>query len=54
LYDEDIKRNQQASKLASQKWVFDDLFSDHRIAKLRVADKYSGIAVQLMKEQIQQ
>lgn len=51
LYEDDIKKNAQASKIASQKWVLQDLFSDNRIAKLRVADKYSGIAVQLMRMQ---
>ena len=51
LYEDDIKKNTQASKIASQKWVLQDLFSDNRIAKLRVADKYSGIAVQLMRMQ---
>lgn len=54
LYEDDIKKNYQASKIASQKWVLQDLFSDNRIAKLRVADKYSGIAVQLMKLQLNQ
>lgn len=54
LYEDDIKKNQQASKIANSKWVIDDLFSDHRIAKLRVADKYSAIAVELMKMQLQE
>lgn len=52
LYEDDIKKNAQASKIASQKWVLEDLFSDNRIAKLRVADKYSSVVVQLMKLQM--
>lgn len=53
VYQDDIKKNQQASKIASQNSMLESLFTDSRIAKLRVADKYSGIAVQLMKQQLQ-
>ena len=53
LYQDDIKKNYEASKIASQRFVLQDLFSDNRIAKLRVADRYSAIAVQLMKMQSQ-
>ena len=54
LYQDDINKNQQAKKIASQGFTFNNFFDSTKIANLRVADKYSGIAVQLMKQQMKQ
>lgn len=55
IAQQDIKANQQAKKLASKKIDFSDFssyFSASTLSQLRVADKYSYIAIQLMKQQL--
>ena len=55
IAEQDIKANQQAKKLASQKFNYSDFssyFSPSTLSQLRVADKYSYVAIQLMKQQL--
>ena len=55
IAQQDIKANQQAKKVASQKITFNDFssyFSASTLSQLRVADKYSYIAIKLMQEQL--
>lgn len=57
IAEEDIKANQQAKKLANQKINYSDFssyFSASTLSQLRVADKYSYVAIQLMKQRLKQ
>lgn len=55
IAEQDIRANQQAKKLANKKinyYDFASYFSASTLSQLRVADKYSYVAIQLMKQQL--
>lgn len=55
IAEQDIMANQQAKKLANKKinyYDFASYFSASTLSQLRVADKYSYVAIQLMKQQL--
>lgn len=52
LYDDDVKKNLQAQRFASMD--FNSYFDYDTLSQLRVADKYSYVTIQLLKEQFLQ